>query len=405
MRMLLGKHKEFDRSRPHHIYTYSHNPKRAFFLEHARIFGGWWRGCKFIRIRDGWWWWWWWWWLLLWLICFRSFYGDGFTMVARFVSPHLSQPRPFTSILGVSWNFESIIKVKISKNSVHLFFHAFFLNGLLLADSPFDCLDLRVWACVCLQCNYCCLFFCRLSLSLCGCCSRYLLLLSVLWKSCILMLCCKRSGDIRMPYEQPCSMPPPLWLNLFELGIQLQHPAIHTGIVWVSAEVHEFQTLQSNFPFDTAAGDQWAIFSLVLSFYCLWRVNSLPLEISDIPPCPRNRPHTTMLQKSSVGDRAPHIRACFAKKRKLFFWDRFCGVWMLVENGGFRNSTAYSQCCLKSRIPQAPYRFWSKSKKKVVIRFQLENGLMCGNIGLQPWTLHYLLLWLVLGERDQKELF
>lgn len=109
MRMLLGKHKEFDRSRPHHIYTYSHNPKRAFFLEHARIFGGWWRGCKFIRIRDGWWWWW----LLLWLICFRSFYGDGFTMVARFVSPHLSQPRPFTSILGVSWNFESIIKVKI----------------------------------------------------------------------------------------------------------------------------------------------------------------------------------------------------------------------------------------------------------------------------------------------------
>ena len=76
-----------------------------------------------------------------------------------------------------------------------------------------------------------------------------------------------------------------MWLNLFKLGIQLQHCAIHTGIVWVSAEVHEFQTPQSNFPFDTAAGDQLEILSLVLSFYCLWRVNSLPHEISHIPPC------------------------------------------------------------------------------------------------------------------------
>ena len=132
-----------------------------------------------------------------------------------------------------------------------------------------------------------------------------------------------------------------------------------------------------------------AIFSLVLSFYCLWRVNSLPHEISDIPPCPRNRPHTTMLQKSSVGDRAPHIRACFAKRRKLFFWDRFCGVWMLVENGGFRNSTAYSQCCLKSRIPQAPYRFWSKSKKKSSLGFNWRMVLCAEILGFNPE--HYII--------------
>lgn len=58
------------------------------------------------------------------------------------------QPRPFTSILGVNWNFESI--TKNIKNLGAFVFHALFLSGLLLADNPlilfglFYCLDLRV---------------------------------------------------------------------------------------------------------------------------------------------------------------------------------------------------------------------------------------------------------------------
>ena len=56
---------------------------------------------------------------------------------------------------------------------------------------------------------------------------------------------------------------------------------------------------------------------------------------------------------------------------------------MLVENGGFLNSNAYTQCFVKSRILPCSVPFlinMKKTKKQVVIRFWLENGRMCGEV-------------------------
>ena len=132
-------------------------------------------------------------------------------------------------------------------------------------------------------------------------------------------------------------------------------------------------------------------------FIVEWRVNSLlpwnimtyhrAPEIAHIPPCS---------QKSSVGDRAPHIRACFAKKRKLFFGMRFCGVWMLDGAWGIQEfHCIFAVLSWNHVYHRLRTCFWLKIQKKSVVMWgcQLENGLMLRNIlGLQPWTLHYLLL-------------